>query len=510
MNPATAFASLLAVLAAILALAAPAAAAPGLRWKPCGQHRECATARVPLDHDAPRGRTIPIALVRVPAREPARRIGAVFVNPGGPGSSGVDFVREAGDELFSPRVRARFDIVGFDPRGVGASRPVRCFANARRLERFLAPLPEFPVGRAEERRFRAAMRELGRRCRARNGDLLDHLSTANVARDLDALRRAIGDRRLTFAGYSYGALLGLTYAALFPDRVRALMIDGPVDPVAWMTGRKRGDRALPFSVRVRSHVASSAALGVFLERCEAAGGERCAFASGDTRGRFDALMRRLRATGPVTADTPIGPLTVGYADVVEAVRGALTVPQQWALVGEILVAVEAAAETATANAAHAAATGSEAYDNEDEALLAIACSETDNPRDPRRWSAAARRAERRAPYFGSLWTFLSQACATWPGRDEDRYAGPFTRRPGAPLLVVGATRDPLAPFDAVRRITSELPRARLLTLDAAGHLETNVGSRCVRRAVERYLVDVVVPPAGAVCHADAEPFEPSP
>jgi pimeloyl-ACP methyl ester carboxylesterase len=149
------------------------------------------------------------------------------------------------------------------------------------------------------------------------------------------------------------------------------------------------------------------------------------------------------------------------------------------------------------------------YDNEDEAELAVACSETDNPRRPRRWSQAARLADREAPHFGALWTFLSQACATWPAHDADRYAGPFDRPTAGRVLIVGAVRDPLVPYTGVQRVARELPGARLLTLDSAGHLETNVGSACVRAAVERYFVDGVLPPADAVCAPDAQPFEPA-
>jgi len=509
MKPRTARACLVALLALAAAPTAAVAATPArqLEWRSCGERRECAAARVPLDHDQPRGRMISLALVRVPASDPSRRIGTVFVNPGGPGSSGADFVRDFGDDLLTPAVRARFDLVGFDPRGVGASTPVRCFASAEEQQTFLAPLPEFPVGRDEKRRFRRAMGELGRRCRERNGDLLEHLSTANVARDLDLLRRAVADRRLTFAGYSYGALLGLTYAGLYPERVRALMLDGPVDPVAWFTGRGPLDRRLPFSVRVGSHLASSDALGVFLDRCQAAG-EDCAFAAFDTRARFDALLVRLLEVGPVTADTPVGPLTVGYADVIEAMRGSLTVPQEWALVAEILVAVERAARARAPGAATASAAPANTYDNEDEAQLAIACSETDNPRNPHRWAPVARLADRQAPYFGALWTFLSQACATWPARDSDRYLGPFDRPTAAPVLLVGTTHDPLVPFSGVERLARELPNATLLTLDSPGHLETNVSSACVRRAVERYLIAATLPPPATVCAPDTQPFEP--
>ena len=499
------------LLGAIAGVAAPTPAVaspppvPALDWSVCGQHRECAEAQVPLDHDHPRGATVTLSLVKVPAGDPDRRIGTVFVNPGGPGSAGADFVRDFGDELFTPEVRERFDIVGFDPRGVGASTPVRCFDSIAEQQAFLGALPPFPVGGAERRTYAEAMRELGSRCRERNGALLDHVSTANAARDLELLRAAVGDRGLTYAGYSYGALLGLTYADLYPRRVRALMLDGPVDPVAWTVGRTPAERRLPFSLRVGSHRASEDALGVFLAACQDAT-ENCALAAPDTRARLDGLLAAILAAGRVTADTPIGPLDVSYADVVDALKGALTAPGAWSLIAEILDALEAAVPV-RAERAPVAAGEKEFYDNEDEALLAVACSETGNPRHPAAWDLAARVAERQAPHFGALWTYLSQACATWPGRDRDRHTGPFTRRPAARTLVVATEHDPAAPYAGVQRVVRRLPGARLLTLRGAGHLETNVGSACVRDAVEDYLVGRIVPAAGATCDPDTAPFD---
>jgi pimeloyl-ACP methyl ester carboxylesterase len=195
---------------------------PGRRG---GDGFQCATATVPLDYDRPRGRTITLALIRLPAADPARRIGSLFPNPGGPGGSGVQFVRDGARFVYGPETLARFDIVGLDPRGVGGSTPVRCFTSPAQEAAFEADHPIFPVTREEERRSARRSVELARRCWSLSGWLLPHLSTANVARDLDLLRQAVGDKRLTYVGYSYGTYLGATYANLFPKRVRALVLD---------------------------------------------------------------------------------------------------------------------------------------------------------------------------------------------------------------------------------------------------------------------------------------------
>src|SRR5690349_21028896 len=218
------------------AVAAPTAASttaavPQLAWASCGDDPalaafECATATVPTDHDEPDGATTTLALTRLPATDPANRIGSLFTNPGGPGGSGVDFVQSAGEFAWTPEVRARFDVIGFDPRGVGASDPTTCFPTQAREAAFLARQKvSFPYKAWQENRFTLQSAKLGASCTATSGDRLAHMSTANVARDMDLLRQAVGDEQLSYVGYSYGTHLGATYAKLFPGKVRALVLD---------------------------------------------------------------------------------------------------------------------------------------------------------------------------------------------------------------------------------------------------------------------------------------------
>jgi pimeloyl-ACP methyl ester carboxylesterase len=230
-----------ALLGSLLVAPAPTAAAtflpagpadlpaPRLHWTPCGDGLECSTAQVPLDYDRPSGATITLALIRLPASDPSRRIGSIFVNPGGPGESGVVTIRQGGRSLFSAQVRARFDLVGFDPRGVGISTPLRCFATRDEALAVLPPF-RFPVTAAEERLWVRADRSFARACARRGDPILDHMATADVARDLDLLRQAVGDRQLSYVGLSYGAYLGATYANLFPTKVRALVLDSVPRP----------------------------------------------------------------------------------------------------------------------------------------------------------------------------------------------------------------------------------------------------------------------------------------
>jgi pimeloyl-ACP methyl ester carboxylesterase len=191
--------------------------------------------RSSVDYDQPNGATISLAVVRLPASDPAHRIGSLFLNPGGPGGSGVDFAVFAGPFLYNDSVRAHFDLVGFDPRGIGRSTALRCFGTPKQWGPYFTPFA-FPSTPAEEVQSMNADLYLDSNCAQRGGKIADHMSTANVARDLDQLRQAVGDMELTYAGVSYGTMIGQTYANMFPSKVRALIIDGVLDPIAWTTG----------------------------------------------------------------------------------------------------------------------------------------------------------------------------------------------------------------------------------------------------------------------------------
>ncbi|MGH2943000.1 MAG: alpha/beta fold hydrolase, partial [Solirubrobacteraceae bacterium] len=264
-------------IAAALALAAPAAAqgataqrgadqvvapVPALDWGSCGAGLEafrCATADVPTDYDDPKGPKTRIALTKLPAGgAPEQRIGTLFTNPGGPGGSGVDFVQAIAAEIYAPEVLARYDVLGFDPRGVARSTPATCFPTL--AEELTSPLLReiYPLPGAQERRFIRDTRELALRCQANSPRRFASSSTANVARDMDLLRQAVGDERLAYAGYSYGTLLGATYARLFPGRVGRFVLDATVDPIAWI-GTGTGDAAptMPLGIRVRQGIGAT-------------------------------------------------------------------------------------------------------------------------------------------------------------------------------------------------------------------------------------------------------------
>ena len=501
----------------VLAVAAAAAVLPGgsgraaastappgvpeLHWAACGNGFECATATVPLDYDHPGGPAISLALIRLPATDQAHRIGSLLTNPGGPGLSGVDSIRRTPPSAYPSGIRARFDIIGFDPRGVARSTPIQCFASNRAKLRFFAGVPLFPLTRREQVLVVAKNAQFGGICLRHNAAIMRHMSTANAARDVDLLRRALGDQKLTFYGASYGSYLGTVYANLFPHRVRALVFDSIIDPAAWANGRGDGF-TVPTYTRQRSDAGTAATMRQFLQLCDRAG-LRCAFSAGDPQAKWRTLLARARQA-PIRI--PGGP-PAGYAEIVtRTVRLLADPPQSWAaLAGKLQALYQASTPAAGTPSPPAAADAAAAYDNADEALAAVTCADTNNPRDPFRWAPVARQRDRRFGPFGSFWAYLSEPCATWPARDHDRYTGPFNRRTSAPVLIIGTRFDPATPYRNARAVARQLPHSRLLTLNGWGHVALGK-STCIAAYVDHYLVTGALPPPGTTCRPDQRPF----
>lgn len=259
-----------------------------------------------------------MALLKVPANDQAHKIGSLFVNPGGPGGSAVDMAAAA-PYLFNTAITSRFDVIGIDPRGVAYSDQLHCFPDARRQQPVLTKLNlPFPVTRKEVRSYSRGAEQLGRACSDYGKKLAGAMSTAEDARDMDVIRRAVGDRQLTYLGFSYGTYLGQVYANLFPDRVRSMVIDGVLDPIAWAGTPDTAD--IPQTLRVPSGQGAYRALKEALRRCDVVGVTTCAFAS-TTAGqtslqKFDALAASMRTNPIVISDPDEGDYTVDYATMI--------------------------------------------------------------------------------------------------------------------------------------------------------------------------------------------------
>ncbi|MHB8458454.1 MAG: alpha/beta hydrolase [Candidatus Limnocylindrales bacterium] len=453
-----------------------------MRWSDCGNGFECGTVVVPRDYADPGAGTILLALIRLPAIDPAHRIGSLVVNPGGPGASGVDFVRNDAASLFPDAIRERFDIVGFDPRGVARSTPIRCVDN---LDHFLAadPNPDTPAELATlldgERSFVAG-------CERRDGDLLPYVGTLNVARDVDRIRSAIGDPALTYVGFSYGTLIGSIYADLFPDRVRALVLDGAIDPTVDLAHLREGQA-----------VAFEGALDRFLADC--ARRTTCAFHNGGRPGpAFDALMRRIDVR-PLPAillrdSRPVGP-TFAW----DAVIGSLYAPQGWPLLAEALALAQQGDGSyllALADPLNGRNPDG-SYSNLVDANSAVTCLDFPGPRNAAAYEAEVPRFTALAPRLGALFAYNDVDCAFWPVPPA-RVPAPASGVGAPPILVVGSTGDPATPYAWAVALAHQLVSGVLITRTGEGHTGYAF-SACVRAAADTYLLSLRPPAPGTTC-----------
>ena len=491
--------------------AAAAPTKPKVSWSPCFKaigHYECATVHVPLDYDEPNGASVGIALVRLPATDPARRIGSLFLNPGGPGGSGIDFTLFAGPFLYSDEVRARFDLVGFDPRGILRSATLRCFGTPRQWGPFFTPFA-FPTTPEELEAWIAADLYLVNACTRSGGRIAEHMSTANVARDLDLLRQAVGDDRLTYAGYSYGSMLGQTYANMFPDKVRSLVIDGVLDPIAW--ANLEGE--IPFSTRLRSDDGAQKTLDEFFRLCDLGGPTQCSFAP-DSASRYADLADAVKAE-PIVVTLPDGEtLELNYSILVAITLGPMYDSLGWEEFDDVLADIEEQVENAlpslTLGARLAPLLGEPGYipnrgfpryPNFLEGFPAVACSDGNNPDSYDAWVDASASS---FGYFGPLWTWVSSICAQWPFEDADRYTGPWNRMTANPVLVVGTRFDPATRYEGAVTAHALLPNSELLTVEGWGHTSLFL-SACADAAVSAYLLNPAAA-ATATCSQDHVPF----
>jgi pimeloyl-ACP methyl ester carboxylesterase len=496
-----------ALLAIVLALALPRAAhsegdsprVPVINWLPCPDFPEaqCATARVPLDYDNPDGPRTSIALARIPASNPSRRIGTLFVNPGGPGGSGVEMVLFGFGAFLEAQLDGRFDIVGFDPRGIGASEPLHCFSSAEQQFAFISSFEVFPWLRSQERRFFRIFSSLADRCFARGGRIVRHMSTADVARDLNLLRRAVGDARLNYLGFSYGSYIGNTYANLFPHKVRALVIDGVLNPRLWSSGRQI----------VSDRIATAEEFEEFLRLCDEAG---CPLSGPDgAASRYWALVAAVREQPIVFDDGSLYTYDFLIADSV----GAMYSPEVWpdfAAFFAFLADTVEGRQGAAANARALRASIIERlkperadYPNGFDAYFGNQCSDTQYPHTLERFSAVGEFAEK-GSVFGPLWWWGNTGCAHWPVAG-DRYTGPWSTRTSRPVLVVGNHFDGVTDYRGAVATSRLLQNSRLLTYAGWGH--TAYGrSECVTRHVDAYILRGRLPPKGTVCPANPNPF----
>jgi pimeloyl-ACP methyl ester carboxylesterase len=491
------------VASAVVVLSAAAAAhaaervpAASISWTACGDRLECAEVPVPLDWAEPDGETIELAVIRHLATDPDARIGSIFVNPGGPGESGVEIVRDNGG-LLDEWGAGRFDVVGWDPRGTNGSAPVRCFTDPASEERFWRGM-QIPTTPVASRPYARKMAELSRRCRQISGDLLRHISTADTARDLEALRQGVGDKALTYIGLSYGTMLGRVYANMFPQTVRAMMLDSLGDQVRYFRGAE--------SRLVNGASGTDAVFEQFLALCQGAGPSGCALARypETVETRVTRLFERARrAPIPAPHADPPGRLT--YSDLLLTTFSPLRDPNTWP---EYAAQLDAAANGDASALEDAARQGRTAYAfNKATTSAAIQCADAPARRPLSAWPSVMRRATRAGELWGPVlgWWLWAPCAADWP-RSTGSYTGPWDAKTPNPLLLIGNVYDPATSYPGARNAERELGDAVLLTVAGYGHPSYQLPSACTDAARVRYLVDLVTPARGTVCRDDQAPF----
>lgn len=454
-----------------------------IAWTSCGSNR-CGTLEVPLDYADPDGETIEIALEMAPAT--GDRIGSMVVNPGGPGAPGTSVAEDA-DSYFGGDLRARYDIVGFDPRGTGDSQPVDCLSDAD-LDDYLAadPAPSTPD---ETAAFVREVRGLGRGCARLSGDLAAHISTEETARDIDILRAALGEPVISYFGFSYGTELGATYAELFAPRVGRFVLDGGVDPTLSVREATL-TQARGFETALRAYVANC------LEVTDS-----CFL--GDT---VDEGLDRIRDLLARVDEQPLSttsgrPLTMGLA--VTGIITPLYSREAWIVLSQALrAAFNGDGSTLMLLADQYSRRNSDGTysSNLMEAFPAISCLDDPDGARPADVRADYPAFEEASPTFGRVFAWSLLTCRGWrPAQGSPRSDLVIDGEGAAPIVVVGTTRDPATPFEESEALASQLSSGVLVARDGDGHTGYFSGNDCVDEAVESYLVEGAVPRDGLTC-----------
>ena len=453
-----------------------------LAWSDCLQN-SCAKLTVPIDYAHPEGATIQLTVVKVASTNPSERIGSLVVNPGGPGGSGVLYAAGA---KFTEPVRAAYDVVGFDPRGVATSAPVKCL-NDRELDAFLGGDPT-PDNKPEELKLANTAKNFAQKCKANGGALLGHVSTIEAAKDMDVLRAALGEPKLNFLGKSYGTFLGATYADQFPTKVGRFVLDGAIDPSLTSSQVNEG-QAVGFETATQAYVKDCVdkgycPLGTTLDSGMA---------------RLRDFLKQMDASPLPLSDPYVKQLTEGWASL--GIAGPMYDPRAWPNLtdalrqafagqgGPLMKLAEAYAERTTAGAYNG---------NLMQVIYAVNCLDRSDVKALTHYESEARSLSASAPTWGPFLAWSSVPCGYWPV-PANNAPKKVTAAGSGPIVVVGTTRDPATPYKWAQGLAAELQNGHLITYNGDGHTAYMRSNSCVDDAVDAYLVKGVVPPPGLKC-----------
>ncbi len=454
-----------------------------VKWSTCGDF-ECAQIRVPLDYTDPAGRSIKLAALRRPANSSRDRIGSLLVNPGGPGVSGKGYAQNA-DFYFSPEVVDVYDIVGWDPRGVGDSTAVECLSDSQ-TDAFIAAdgTPDSPT---EVGQLRRMFRGFTAGCERGSGGLLPHIGTFDSARDMDILRSVLGERQADYFGASYGTELGATYAELFPERVGRFVLDGALDPKVSGT-----------ELAVGQLEGFQRAITAFVDDCIARDG--CAVgptreaALGQLADLFAAADLRPLASDsgrPVTESlAQLGVVAAMYSEAQGWPTLRLALARAFNGDGTLLLALADSYSERNSDGTYSS--------NVNEAFPAISCTDRPETLSVRQIRTLVPRFVSVSPLFGEWFAWAGAGCADWPVGDAS-FPQKLRAKGASPILVIGTTRDPATPYEWAVSLARQLDSGVLLSRDGDGHTAYTSGNACIDDTVDAYLIDGVVPKDGTTC-----------
>ena len=458
-----------------------------VQWSDCGAGAECATVTAPLDWDNPGvGEDVNLAVSRHSATGQA--LGSLFVNPGGPGASGYEFVLDSVDFAVSEVLRESFDVIGWDPRGVNFSSPVSCAATDAELDYFffgeLEAQPDTPEWDAE---LLAESIRFGQECQANTGELLEFVDTLSTVRDLDLLRHLVGDEQLNYLGYSYGTLIGALYIDTFPEKVGRMVLDGPVDP-----------GASQFDLVVNQHRGFEEALEAYLVECDLT--NSCPFAG--------SLEQRLRGVCDLYDELEQNPLRHADGRLIDdgmlrtAMVTTLYAQSSWPFLTRMFEELqEGVTDTAIFLVDFYYDREGGVYQNNSmEAFIAINCLDYPVESDPAVLEAQADQLREAAPYTARPSGDGDLVCMNWPYPPKLN-KGPVRGEGANPVVILGTTGDPATPYNWSVSLNEQLENSVLLTLVGEGHLAYDERVTCINDPVHTYFVTGDLPEDGITCVA---------
>ena len=463
-----------------------------LNWEPCGENEDqfCASATAPIDWDAPAEGTIELAVIKQPAS--GTKQGSLLINPGGPGGSGWDSVYYGGANSVSADVAEVYDVIGWDPRGVGQSTPVECYTSDAEVDDLLYGTYASPYGTSEWLdELTVVQQDFAAACLENTGALLGHLDAASNARDMDMLRAVLGDEKLNYLGYSYGTFFGAVYAALFPQNVGRLVLDGAVDPLV-------GDA----EALIVQMAGFDSAFRAYMEFC--LDGEGCPFTGGVDEALLQArdVLEAADARGLVNADGRV----FDSATLGTAIAGNLYSETYWQDMTDMFVALNVDDPSLSFLYADYYNTRLEdgTYDGNGTAVyIAASCADGDFVTDDSTTLERIDEIDAAAPILGKFFAYddfavLDTACTNWPVPAGDLPTN-FEALGAAPILVIGTTNDPATPYANSVSLANQLSSGVLISYEGEGHTIYNQGVSCIDDVVGAFFVSGVVPTEDPDC-----------